>query len=454
MSRSKTTFVCQSCAYTTVKWMGQCPSCGAWNSFTEELVQKKNADSLKIFRKSSATSEPVLIQDIQHDSFKRIPVPGKELTRVLGGGLVPGSVTLFAGEPGIGKSTLMLQLALRMKNLKVFYVSGEESTEQIKLRADRIGITNPQCYLLNETNIHTIFHYVSELQPGILIIDSIQTVYTPELESAPSTISQIRECTAALVHMAKTTRIPVFIIGHITKDGSIAGPKILEHMVDTLLQFEGDRNYFYRLLRVLKNRFGSTNELGLYEMTEQGLKEVENPSGVLVSKWEQMPHGVSLGVAMEGQQALILETQALVNQTHFGNPQRVTKGFDSRKLSLLLAVLEKKCGIILSDKDVFVNLTGGFFIDDPALDLAVCASILSSYHSQPLPEHICFSGEVGLTGEIRPVSRPEQRITEAHKMGLHEMYLSAYSPVEANTQKKVKIHSLRSIENLYDLFFR
>lgn len=434
--------------------MGQCPSCGQWNSFSEEAVRSDKKGHLKFFGvNENYQSKPILIQEIKEENFNRIPVPGKEFTRVLGGGLVPGSVTLFAGEPGIGKSTLMLQLALRMKNLKVLYVSGEESVEQIKMRARRIGITNEQCYLFNETHLQNIIHYITELNPGIIIIDSIQTLHSSELESAPSTISQIRECTASLVRIAKSSHIPVFIIGHITKDGSIAGPKVLEHMVDTVLQFEGDRNYFYRLLRVLKNRFGSTQEIGLYEMGEKGLREVENPSGILLSEWEEMPSGVSVGVAMEGQHALLVETQALVNDTHFGNPQRVTKGFDNRKLALLLAVLEKKCGITLSDKDVFVNLTGGFAMEDPSLDLAVCASVLGSYHSVTLQKTICFSGEVGLTGEIRPVSRLPQRIAEAKKMGFKEMFISSYQNDEIVKVEDFEIKKVQSIEKLYHAFF-
>ncbi|MCX8081534.1 MAG: DNA repair protein RadA [Bacteroidia bacterium] len=452
--KTKTSYICQSCGYVAAKWMGQCPSCGQWNIFSEEVVRKDKKEGIKIFgRNESMLTRPVAVQDIKEENFVRIPVPGKELTRVLGGGLVPGSVTLFAGEPGIGKSTLMLQLALRMKNLKVLYVSGEESVEQIKMRARRIGITNEQCFLYNETNLQSIFHHISELQPGIIIIDSIQTLYSSELESAPSTISQIRECTAALVRVAKTTHIPVFIIGHITKDGSIAGPKVLEHMVDTVLQFEGDRNYFYRLLRVLKNRFGSTQEIGLYEMAEHGLKEVDNPSGILLSQWEEIPPGVCVGVTMEGQHSLLVETQALVNDTHYGNPQRVTKGYDNRKLALLLAVLEKKCGITLADKDVFVNLTGGFMMEDTSLDLAVCTSILGSYHSISVHRHICFSGEVGLTGEIRPVSRLEQRIAEAEKMGFKEMYISSYHNIDVKSKSRIELKKVQSVEKLYHAFF-
>ncbi len=426
-TKVKTSFFCQNCGAQYPKWVGKCSSCNQWNTIAEEIVAKPDKSDFKSTFNIVRNNKPQLIEDIQIADIPRIKLPGAELNRVLGGGLVPGSLVLFGGDPGIGKSTLMLQMSLRLKGKKTLYVSGEESEQQIKMRAERIGNTNPDCYILTETSTQNIFHHIKELQPDVLIIDSIQTLTTASIDSSPGSISQVRECTSELMKYAKETHTPVFLIGHITKDGNIAGPKILEHMVDVVLQFEGDRNHIYRLLRAVKNRFGSTNELGIYEMHGEGLKEVENPSDILISNKDESLSGSAIAATMEGNRPLLIEIQSLVSTAAYGTPQRSSTGFDLRRLNMLLAVLEKRCGFRLAQKDVFLNIAGGIKVDDPAIDLAVISAILSSSEDVPVPPTACFAAEVGLSGEIRPVSRIDQRITEAEKLGFEKIFVSKHN---------------------------
>lgn len=437
MAKLKSAYFCQNCGYEALKWLGKCPSCNEWNTFVEELIEKNLPGNIVAFSKSGKTSKPTAILDIQGVEQERYKLADSEFNRVLGGGLVVGSLVLFGGEPGIGKSTLMLQLAISNKDLQVLYVSGEESEQQIKMRAERIGVQNPSCFILSETNIQNIFKQAEEIQPKLLVIDSIQTLYSSEIESSPGSISQVRECTAQLLRYAKTTNIPVFLIGHITKEGSLAGPKVLEHMVDTVLQFEGDRNHVYRLLRSVKNRFGSTNELGIYEMVGSGLRQVENPSEILITNSDSSLSGISIGATMEGMRPMLIEVQALVSTAAYGTPQRSSTGFDSKRLNMLLAVMEKRCGFKLGAKDVFLNIAGGIKVDDPALDLAVVASVLSSNADIAVNKNICLSAEVGLSGEVRPVNRIDQRIYEAEKLGFEKIIISKYN--KGITQKDFKI---------------
>jgi DNA repair protein RadA/Sms len=459
MSKVKTTFFCQNCGAQAAKWAGKCNSCGEWNTLVEEVIQKESRNGrLQLFSSSknsgAPSNKPVLLQDIGISEFPRIPVPGQELTRVLGGGIVPGSLVLFGGEPGIGKSTLMLQLALRLKNLKILYVSGEESEQQLKMRAERIGITTDNCFILQETNTQNIFSQVNEIQPQLLIIDSIQTIHTNYIDSSPGSVSQVRECAAEFLRFAKETNVPVFMIGHITKEGNLAGPKVLEHMVDTVLQFEGDRNHIYRLLRAVKNRFGSTNEMGIYEMNGSGLKEVSNPSEILITNRNEATSGVAIAATLEGNRPMLIETQALVSTAAYGVPQRSSTGFDLRRLSMLLAVLEKRCGFRLSAKDVFINIAGGIKVEDPGIDLALVCGILSSSEDIPIPQNLCFAAEVGLTGEIRPVSRIEQRISEAEKLGFEKMVISSYN-LKGLDKKNLKIELLpvSKMEEIFTTLF-
>ena len=430
MAKIKKAFVCQSCGAQTPQWMGQCKSCGEWNTIVEEVLvrEKKNPWDGQSTKAKTVKAEP--INEITYEEGSRIKAPGRELNRVLGGGIVAGSVILLGGEPGIGKSTLLLQLALRLP-LKVAYISGEESSQQLKMRADRIGINNANCFVLTETKTEVIFGQLRDLEPNLVVVDSVQTLQAQGIDSAPGSISQIREGATQFIRFAKDTNTPVIIIGHITKEGTLAGPKVLEHMVDVVLQFEGDQNYLYRLIRAHKNRFGSTAEIGIYEMVNSGLREVDNPSEVLINKKDEGLSGTSIGVMTEGARPLLIELQALVSTAVYGTPQRSSTGFDTRRLNMLLAVLEKRCGFRLGAKDVFLNITGGLRVDDPALDLAVAASILSSDQDIPLPKHTCFAGEIGLTGEIRPVARIEQRIREAEKLGFEEIYISKYNNVKA-----------------------
>lgn len=437
MAKIKSAFFCQNCGTETAKWLGKCPGCNEWNTLVEEVVQKENKTD-KILHGDSfkKNTKPHHINEIVPLENRRYKLSNNEFNRVLGGGIVVGSLTLIGGEPGIGKSTLLLDIALN-SNLKVLYVSGEESEEQIKMRADRIKHNEANCFLLTETNTQNIFQHAKNLAPDFIIIDSIQTLQTPSIESSPGSVSQVRECTAEMMRYAKETGIPIILIGHITKDGSIAGPKVLEHMVDTVLQFEGDRNHLYRLLRSIKNRFGSTNELGIYEMTSTGLKEVENPSAILVSNHDGELSGVAIAVTMEGTRPLLIEIQALASTAAYGTPQRSATGFDLRRLNMLLAVLEKKCGFRIGQKDVFLNITGGIKVDDPSIDLAVVCAILSSNVDLSIDSKTCFAGEVGLSGEIRPVPRIEQRIFEAEKLGYERIFISKHN--KGITQEKYNI---------------
>ena len=457
MAKIKTTFFCQNCGAQSAKWIGKCPSCNEWNTYIEETIkQDSKNDRLQLFssEKNQSANKPVLLQDVGLQNFPRIAVPGKELARVLGGGIVPGSLVLFGGEPGIGKSTLMLQLALRLKNLKILYVSGEESEQQIKMRAERIGISTETCFILQETNTQNIFLQIKEIHPQLLIIDSIQTLYTSHVESSPGSVSQVRECAAELLRFAKETNTPVFMIGHITKEGSLAGPKVLEHMVDTVLQFEGDRNHIYRLLRATKNRFGNTNEMGIYEMQGEGLKEVLNPSEILITHRQNATSGVTIAATMEGNRPMMIETQALVSSAAYGTPQRSSTGFDLRRLSMLLAVLEKRCGFKLGVKDVFINIAGGIRVEDPGIDLALVCAILSSNEDLPIPQTICFAAEVGLTGEIRPVSRVEQRILEAEKLGFEKIVISSFNLKGLNLRNhKIEIIAVSKMEEAFSHLF-
>lgn len=458
MSKTKVTFFCQNCGAPSAKWIGKCPSCNEWNTYVEEVVHKESKnDRLQLFsgnKNPKQSNKSILLQDVGLQDFPRIAVPGKELTRVLGGGIVPGSLVLFGGEPGIGKSTLMLQLALRLKNLKILYVSGEESEQQIKMRAERIGVTTDNCFILQETNTQNIFQQIVEIEPQLVIIDSIQTLHTSYIDSSPGSVSQVRECAAEFLRFAKETNTPVFMIGHITKEGSIAGPKVLEHMVDTVLQFEGDRNHIYRLLRATKNRFGSTNEMGIYEMNGDGLREVTNPSEILITARDAPTSGVAISATTEGNRPMLIETQALVSSAAYGTPQRSSTGFDLRRLSMLLAVLEKRCGFRLGVKDVFINIAGGIRVEDPGIDLALVCAILSSNEDMPIPQDVCFAGEVGLTGEIRPVNRIEQRISEAEKLGFKKIILSSYNLKGINVNSyKIKILSAAKMEEVFSLIF-
>ncbi|MFT5858192.1 MAG: DNA repair protein RadA/Sms [Flavobacteriaceae bacterium] len=426
MAKVKSAFFCQNCGHETSKWLGKCPSCNEWNTFVEELIHKQ-VPQVVAFSKSEQSSKPQVLQEIKKQEHARITLADEELNRVLGGGLVAGSLVLFGGEPGIGKSTLLLQIAVTTENLKVLYVSGEESDQQIKMRSERIGAQNNNCFILTETNVQNIFKHAEDIQPELLVIDSIQTLYSSQIESSPGSISQVRESTAQLLRYAKQTNVPVFLIGHITKDGSIAGPKVLEHMVDTVLQFEGDRNHIYRLLRSIKNRFGSTNELGIYEMSGSGLRQVKNPSEILITSSDGNLSGVSIAATMEGMRPMLVEVQALVSTAAYGTPQRSSTGFDAKRLNMLLAVMEKRCGFKLGAKDVFLNIAGGIRVDDPAIDLAVVAAVLSSNADISIEKNIALSAEVGLSGEVRPVNRVDQRIYEAEKLGFEKIIVSKYN---------------------------
>lgn len=452
MSKVKTSFFCQNCGTQYAKWQGQCHACQQWNTIVEEVIQKEEKTSWK--PNSSETKKapkPLLIKDIDSSQEIRLDTTDGELNRVLGGGLVPGSLTLLGGEPGIGKSTLLLQISLKLP-YKTLYVSGEESQKQIKMRAERITPNGDNCFILTETKTQNIFKQIQEIEPEIVIIDSIQTLHTDYIDSTAGSISQIRECTAELIKFAKETNVPVLLIGHITKDGTIAGPKILEHMVDTVLQFEGDRNHVYRILRSLKNRFGSTAEIGIYEMQGSGLREVANPSEILISHKEEELSGTAIASTLEGMRPLMIEIQALVSTAVYGTPQRSTTGYNAKRLNMILAVLEKRAGFRLGAKDVFLNVTGGISVDDPAIDLAVVAAILSSNEDIPVGKNFCFAGEVGLAGEIRPINRVEQRILEAEKLGFSTIFVSKYNKISLkNTLIDIKL--VAKIEDVVEQLF-
>ena len=444
MAKVKSVFYCQNCGAQSPKWIGKCPTCNEWNSYVEEVVNRNDAS---VKPRIKPNSQPKQLSSIEVEERQRFALIDQELNRVLGGGLVPGSLILFGGEPGIGKSTLLLQLALRQLNFSVLYVSGEESEEQIQLRAQRLGYENPRCMVLMETSLEQVVYHMNEVKPNVVIIDSIQTLQSENIESAPGSVSQVRECTLQLMKFAKETHTPVFLIGHITKEGSLAGPKVLEHMVDTVLQFEGDRNHIYRILRSHKNRFGSTHELGIYEMQGSGLQAVENPSDVLIDSSTEHLSGSAIAAAMEGVRPILLEVQALVSTAVYGTPQRSTTGFDIRRLNMLLAVLEKRCGFRLGMKDVFLNIAGGLKIEDPALDLAVISAILSSNEDMAIPRNACFCGEVGLSGEIRPVPRLDQRIQEAAKLGFEKIYVSGFNKTQ--TTSEIEVVRVSKVEELF-----
>jgi DNA repair protein RadA/Sms len=490
MAKSKIAYFCQSCGFESAKWLGKCPSCQQWNTFVEEIIEKDNK-SIPDWKASTSTStqrasKPIEIPNITFTEEQRMLTPDKEFNRVLGGGIVAGSLVLIGGEPGIGKSTLMLQLALSMPNIKVLYISGEESERQIKMRAERLegsqdrGAWNeapanheprtpnrePQkfgrgCYVLTETSTQNIFKQIEELQPDLVVVDSIQTLYSSHIESTPGSVSQVRECTAELLRFAKESSTPVFLIGHITKDGMIAGPKILEHMVDTVLQFEGDRHHVYRILRAVKNRFGSASELGIYEMLGEGLREVSNPSEILLSQRDEPLSGITISATLEGMRPMLIETQALVSTSPYGTPQRTATGFDTKRMSMLLAVLEKRCGFKLGAKDVFLNITGGIRVEDPAIDLGLAAAIISSNEDIPIPFKTCFAGEIGLSGEIRAVNRVEQRIAEAQKLGFEQIFISKYNMPSGGKDKKridlsrytIEVKTVGNIEEVFGLLF-
>lgn len=454
MAKTKTSFFCQNCGAESPKWVGKCASCNEWNTYVEEVVQKAPKSATPF--SSSTTqraSKPHRLNEIEKLEERRMMLQDNELNRVLGGGIVPGSLVLFGGEPGIGKSTLLLQVAVRETNKKILYISGEESEQQLSMRADRIGKSNENCFVLTETSMQNIFIQVEAVQPDILIIDSIQTLQSNNLESSPGSVSQIKECTAEFLRYAKESGTPVFLIGHITKEGALAGPKVLEHMVDAVLVFEGDRNHVYRLVRSVKNRFGSTNELGIYEMNGNGLREVENPSEILITNNEERLSGISIASTIEGVRPILIEVQALVSTAAYGTPQRSSTGFDLRRLNMLLAVLEKRCGFKLGAKDVFLNIAGGIKANDPAIDLAVVCAIMSSNANIPIDAGICLAAELSLSGEIRAVNRMDQRITEAEKMGFEQIIISKFNKGINQKDYAIKIHQVSKIEDAIRIIF-
>ena len=453
--KTKTVYVCSDCGAESPKWIGKCPSCGAWNTYVEEVVSKEPPAKRPLFDvPERGKARPVLLRDITATEEARIDLRDGELNRVLGGGLVKGSLVLIGGEPGIGKSTLVLQTVLRLAGVRTLYVSGEESSRQLKLRADRLAQDNPDCYILCETRLEEIFVQAKNVQPNLLVIDSIQTIYTEMVESSPGSVSQVRECSAAILKFAKESGIPVLLIGHINKEGSIAGPKVLEHIVDTVLQFEGDQHYMYRILRSIKNRFGSTAELGIYEMRQEGLREVSNPSELLLTQNHEGLSGVAIAAAIEGIRPFLIETQALVSSAVYGTPQRSATGFDIRRMNMLLAVLEKRAGFKLVQKDVFLNIAGGLRVNDPATDVAVISAVLSSSLDIAIEPGVCMAGEVGLSGEIRPVNRIEQRIMEAAKLGFNRILVPQGNLKGFDREKcKIEIVQVRKVEEAFRQLF-
>lgn len=457
MAKVKKIFACSSCGATSPKWIGKCPHCGEWNTYHEEVISKDTTIEAKdkSWRtpEKSSSNKPVPLPEVKAGETSRLSTPDGELNRVLGGGIVPGSLVLIGGQPGIGKSTLLLQLALNVP-FTILYISGEESDEQIKMRADRIGGNASNCYILSETNTSKILKHAQELNPSLVIIDSIQTLSSPHIDSMPGSVSQVRECAGELQRFAKEKHIPVFIIGHITKEGSIAGPKLLEHIVDAVLQFEGDRNYTYRILRTIKNRFGSTDELGIYEMQASGLREVSNPSELLLSQKDEDLSGSAVAATIEGLRPMLIETQALVSTSVYSAPQRSATGFDLRRLGMLLAVLEKRAGLFFAQNDVFLNIAGGIRVDDPAIDLSIVAALISSLEDVAIPTDVCFAGEIGLSGEIRAVNRVEQRIQEANRLGFKEIYISKYNTKGLDKGRYgIEVKPVSKVQELYfDLF--
>jgi DNA repair protein RadA/Sms len=455
MAKTKTVYVCQNCGVDSPKWIGKCPSCGEWNTYVEEIISRETTSKIQMAGVELTRQKPILISEVETDEEIRFDTSSNELNRVLGGGLVPGSLVLIGGEPGIGKSTLVLQVVLNLKGKRTLYISGEESVKQLKMRAERLKFAHPDCYIVSETSLEQIYVHIQNIQPDVVIVDSIQTVSTETIESSPGSVSQVRECAASLLKFCKTTGIPVILIGHITKEGSIAGPKVLEHIVDTVLQFEGDQNYMYRILRTIKNRFGSTSELGIFEMQQNGLCEVSNPSELLLSQNHEGLSGVAIASAIEGIRPFLIEVQALVSSAAYGTPQRSCTGFDLRRLNMLLAVLEKRAGFKIAQKDVFLNIAGGIKVNDPAIDLAVISAILSSNVDIAIEKHVCVAGEVGLSGEIRPINRIEQRIHEAEKLGFKKMIIPEYNLKSINISKlTIELIQVKKVEEAFRVLFK
>ena len=449
MAEAKKAYVCRECGYDAPKWLGKCPSCGAWNTFDELIVAKKGSSVAAAVTSSAVPkAKPQKVQDIKTGETRRINIGQSEVNRVLGGGLVPGSIILVGGEPGIGKSTLALQLALADNGLRTLYVSGEESAEQIKMRAERLGIHNEECVVYTETLLENIIAQCEAIKPDMVVVDSIQTIYTDLVDASAGSVSQIRECASTLLKYAKGSGTPVFIIGHITKEGTIAGPKVLEHIVDVVLQFEGDGNNTYRILRGIKNRFGATFEIGVFEMLEKGLRSVENPSEVLLSHYDEPLSGIAVAATVDGIRPYLLEVQALVSQAAYGTPQRNATGYDSRRMNMLLAILEKRVGLKMFQKDVFLNFAGGFKVSDTGLDLAVVAAVLSSYFDRPINEGVALAGEIGLSGEVRPAPRTEQRISEAARLGFKKIVVSGYASLPSKKVGKIEVIRINTVGQL------
>lgn len=447
MAKVKKAYFCRECGFEAPKWLGRCPSCGEWNTFTEEIIAKSSSSSVAVAA-AATTTLPQRVSEIERSSHKRLDLHNAEVNRVLGGGLVPGSLVLLGGEPGIGKSTLSLQIALTNHSLKTLYVSGEESAEQIGMRAERLGIGNEECYIYSETSLENILTQMNEYRPDVVVIDSIQTIFTDTVDSSAGSVSQIRECAAALLKYAKTTGTSIFIIGHITKDGTIAGPKILEHIVDVVLQFEGDGNNIYRILRGIKNRFGATFEIGVFEMLDNGLRAVENPSEILLSHYEEPLSGIAVGASVDGIRPYLIEVQALVSNAAYGTPQRNATGYDPRRMGMLLAVLEKRVGMKMFQKDVFLNFAGGFRVADPGLDLAIVSAVISSYYDRPIADGVCCAGEIGLSGEVRPAPRTEQRVSEAARLGFRRIVVSGFLRKGVKMPKGIEVVYINNIGEL------
>lgn len=458
MAKTRTAFFCKECGYESPKWLGKCPSCSNWNSFIEEVLQSGSATTSLWKETGNGTrsiNSPVKLSEVIQDKEIRLKTNQPEFDRVLGGGIVAGSLILIGGEPGVGKSTIMLQLASSLKNTRVLYISGEESNQQLKMRADRLGYSGDNIFILPENSTERIFQQVKSLKPQLVIVDSIQTLSSQKIDGPPGSISQVKQCAGEMLQFAKETNTPVFLIGHITKDGSIAGPKMLEHMVDTVLYFEGDRNLAYRILRTIKNRFGSTSEIGIYEMQNAGLREVSNPSEILISNMDHNLSGITIGASLEGNRPLLIEIQSLVSQAAYGTPQRVTNGVDSKRLNLLIAVVEKRGGLKIGSQDIFLNVAGGLKVNDPALDLAIAVALASSHQEIPLPDHICFSAEIGLGGEIRAVNRIEERISEAEKLGFKEIFLSKFGPKKLKMEsRKIEIKQFGKLSEIFSTLFK